>query len=150
MVLTDVQINEIAESLESGMKCYYNSLTGDIKTIIDFDSWIGADDELWEDDINEIDEHFGDYFVFENMSSHDSFNLMVDFVDVVDDTKIQSKLINALNKSKPFRHFKYAIDHSGDCRQQWFDFKKSRYMEWVKDQIETENELNDFKRRLIE
>jgi len=150
MVLTDVQINEIADGLDSGMKCYYNLLTGNIKTIIDFDSWAGADDELWEDDINEIDEHFGDFFVFENMSSRDSFNLMVDFVDVVVDSNIQSKLINALNKSKPFRNFKHAIDNSGEYRQQWFDFKKSRYIEWVKDQIETENELNDFQKSLIE
>lgn len=144
MVLTDVKIREIADGLESGMKCYYNRLTGDIKTIIDFDSWIGADDELWEDDINEIDEHFGDYFVFENMSSNDSFNLMVDFVDVVDDSKIQSKLINALNKSKPFRNFKRAIDDSGEYRQQWFDFKMSRYIEWVKEQIDIENSLRNY------
>lgn len=141
MVLTDVQIREIADCMESGMKCYYNRLTGDIKTIIDFDSWIYADEELWEEDINEIDEHFGDYFVFENMTSNDSFNLMADFVDVVDDSKIQSKLINALNKSKPFRNFKQAIDNSSEYRQKWFDFKKSRYIEWVKNQIDTENNL---------
>jgi len=141
MVLTDEQIKEIADGLEAGMKCYYNRLTGNIKTIIDFDSWIGADDELWEDDLNEIDEHFCDYFVFENMSSHDSFNLMVDFVDLVSDSRIQTKLINALNQSKPFRNFKNVIDISGECRQQWFDFKRSRYIEWVQDQIDTENSL---------
>jgi hypothetical protein len=141
MVLTDKQIKEIADGLEAGMKCYYNRLTGNIKTIIDFDSWIGADDELWEDDLNEIDEHFCDYFVFENMYSHDSFNLMVDFVDLVSDSRIQTKLINALNQSKPFRNFKNVIDNSGECRQQWFDFKRSRYIEWVQDQIDTENSL---------
>jgi len=139
MVLTDVQIREIADCMESGMKCYYNRLTGDIKTIIDFDSWIYADEELWEEDLNEIDEHFGDYFVFENMTSNDSFNLMADFVDVVDDSKIQSKLINALNKPKPFSNFKRAIDVSGDYRQQWFEFKTSRYIDWVKEQIDFEN-----------
>lgn len=142
MVLTDDQIKEIADSLEAGMKCYYNRLTGNIKTIIDFDSWIGADDELWEEDLNEIDEHFGDYFVFENMTSHDSFNLMVDFVDLVVDSRIQTKLINALNKSKPFRNFKHVIDNSGEYRQQWFDFKRGRYIEWVQDQIDTENSLS--------
>jgi hypothetical protein len=124
MVLTEDQIKEIADGLEAGMKCYYNRLTGNIKTIIDFDSWIGADDELWKDDLNEIDEHFGDYFVFGNMTSHDSFNLMVDFVDLVVDSRIQTKLINALNKSKPFRNFKHVIDNSGEYRQQWFDFKR--------------------------
>jgi len=142
MVLTDDQIKEIAGDLEAGMKCYYNRLTGNIKTIIDFDSWIGADDELWEDDLNEIDEHFSDYFVFENMTSHDSFNLMADFVDLVVDSRIQTRLIKALNKSKPFRNFKHVIDNSGEYRQQWFDFKRSRYIEWVQDQIETDNSLS--------
>ena len=142
MVLTDDQIKEIADDLEAGMKCYYNRLTGNIKTIIDFDSWSGADDELWEDDLNEIDEHFGDYFVFENMTSHDSFNLMVDFVEIVVDSRIKTKLINALNKSKPFRNFKHVIDNSGEYRQRWFDFKRSRYIEWVQDQIDTENSLS--------
>jgi len=146
MVLTDVQIKEIAEYLEAGMKCYYNRLTGEIKTIIDFDSWIDADEELWKEDLNEIDEHFGDYFVFDNMTSNDSFKMMADFVDFVVDSSIQTKLINALNKSKPFRNFKQTIDNSGEYRQQWFDFKRSRYLEWVKDQIETENELRDFEK----
>lgn len=142
MILTIDQIKEIADGLEAGMKCYYNRVTGAIKFILDSDRWIGADDELLEDDLNEIDDHFGDYFVFENMTSHDSFNLMVDFVDLVLDLSIQTKLISALNKSKPFRNFKNVIDNSGEYRQQWFDFKRSRYIDWVQDQIDTENSLS--------
>ncbi len=39
MKLTEKQIKEIADNLDSGMKCYYNQKTGETKTIIDFDSW---------------------------------------------------------------------------------------------------------------
>lgn len=135
MVLTDVQIREIADCLDAGMRCYYNRLTGEIKSVIDFNSWSDADEELWEDDLNEIEEHIDNYFVFENMSSSDSFKVMADFVDVVVDSRIQTILIKALTKSKPFRNFKHVIDNSGKYRQQWFDFKKSRYIDWVKHQI---------------
>ena len=65
---------------------------------------------------------------------------MAGFADSVDDTRLQDKLINALNKSKPFRNFKWQIDNSGDYRQQWFDFKKIRYIQLVKEQIELNKE----------
>jgi len=140
MDLTNVQIREIADGLESGMRCYYNRLTGDIKTIIDFERWADADREFWEEDLEEIDEHFDDYYVFDNLSTSESFDIMSDFVDAINDSKIKSKLINALNKPKPFSNFKRAIDDSGDYRQQWFEFKTSRYIEWVQGQIDFENQ----------
>lgn len=65
---------------------------------------------------------------------------MASFADSVDDTRLQDKHINALNRSKPFRNFKWQIDNSGDYQQQWFDFKKIRYIQLVKDQIELNNE----------
>ncbi|MGQ1948702.1 hypothetical protein ACT3CD_16545 [Geofilum sp. OHC36d9] len=49
---------------------------------------------------------------------------MADFAESVDDTRLQDKLINALNRPNPFQNFKWQIDNSGEYRQQWFDFKK--------------------------
>jgi len=40
-------------------------------------------------------------------------------------------LINALNRKKPFREFKFEIDNSNMYRQQWFDFKNAQLKEWV-------------------
>jgi len=139
MKLTDQQIKEIADNLDSGMRCFFNKQTGEIKTILNFDSWIGADEEPWTEENKEIEENWGDYFEFENMSSNDSFNLMADFAASIDNPKLQDRLVNALNKSKPFSNFKWQIDNSGEYRQQWFDYKNKRYIEWVKDQIELLN-----------
>jgi hypothetical protein len=69
------------------------------------------------------------------MDSNQSFRVMERFVDRVDSEKFREKLINALNRRKPFRNFKYQIDDS-DYRQDWFDFKLQQNMEWVKEQIE--------------
>lgn len=137
---TEKQIEEIADNLDCGMRCYYNLKTGDLKTIIDFDSWIDADEEPWDEDLKEIEKNRSDYIEFEGMTSNDSFKIMTDFADNIDNKKIQDKLYNALNKSKPFRNFKWQIDNSADYRQQWFDFKKIRYIQLVKDQIDTNTE----------
>ncbi len=136
MKLTEIQIDEIVDSLDSGMKCFYNLKIGEIKTILNFDSWIGADEEPWEEDSKEIDNNWDDYFEFAGFESYESFQIMVDFAESVADEKLQTKLINALNKSKPFQNFKWQIDNSGDYRQQWFDYKRMRYICWIKEQIE--------------
>ena len=52
---------------------------------------------------------------------------MLDFAESVDNVNLQERLINSLNKSKPFRNFKWQIDNSGNYLQKWFDFKNNRY-----------------------
>lgn len=133
---TKKEIEEIADNLDCGMRCFYNLKSGEIKTIPNFDSWIDADKETWDDVSNEIDENWSDYIEFTGFESHESFKLMVDFAESVDDTRLQNKLIGVLNKLKPFQNFKWHIDNSGEYRQQWFDFKKMRYIQWVKNQID--------------
>lgn len=135
MKISDKTIEEIADNLDCGMKCYLHKRTGDLKTIINEDNWVGADIEAWEEDIEELDANWTDYIEFEGMDSHESFKIMSDFAENIDNAKLQDRLINALNKSKPFRNFKWEIDNSGDYRQEWFAFKKLQYIEHVKRQI---------------
>ena len=143
MKLTEEQIKEIADNLDSGLRCFYNKRTGVIKEILNFNSWINADEETWEEELREIEENWSDFYEFENMTSGESFNLMADFAENIDNPGLQKRLINALNRSKPFRNFKWQIDNSGEYRQLWFEFKNNRYIEWVKDQIETQNRNSD-------
>ncbi|WP_114748144.1 UPF0158 family protein [Pleomorphovibrio marinus] len=140
MKLTEKQIEEIAENLDCGMRCFYNLKTGEIKAFLDSDSWIGADEELWEEEANEIDANRADFFEFDRFDSHESFQIMEDFAESMEDNGLRKKLINALNRPKPFQNFKWQIDNSGEYRQQWFDFKKMRYIQWVKEQIDLNNQ----------
>lgn len=135
MKLTEKQIEEIADDLDCGLRCYYHLKSGEIKKIPNFDNWIG-DEELWEEDLDEIEENWDDYFEFVGFESHESFQIMADFTDNLNDTVLQNKLIDALNRRKPFQNFKWLIDNSGEYRQKWFDYKKSRYIQWVKEQID--------------
>ena len=142
--LSKEKIKEIAENLDCGMKCYYHKKTEEITTIIDFDSHIGADEELWEDVINEVDEHRDDYVEFERMDSRESFRVMEGYAYFVDDSDLKDKLIDALNRPKPFGNFKWIVDNSGEYRQLWFDFKNQKYIEWVEARISDLNSMEEF------
>jgi len=135
MKLTDQQILEIVDNLDSGMRCFFNRKTGEIKTILNFDGCIGEDEEPFKEEKEEIEENWDDYYEFEGMSSHDSFGMMVDFAETIDNEELQDKLVDLLRKSKPFRNFKWQIDNSGEYRQKWFDYKKMCYIKFVKEQI---------------
>ncbi|HET56593.1 MAG TPA: hypothetical protein ENN33_15465 [Ignavibacteria bacterium] len=139
MKLTNEQIKSIAEDLDIGMNVYVHIETNEIKTIIDFDQHFDADTELWEEDINEIEENFDKYFQFEKMDSRESFQVMADFVETVEDEKLREKLELGLSLSKPFRNFKDIIDDENEYRKRWFTFKDERYIEFVKEQIERYN-----------
>ena len=136
MKLTDQQILEIVDNLDSGMRCFYNKKTGEIKTIFNSDSCFGADEKLLEEEREEIEENWEDYFEFERMSSRDSYEVMIDFAETVDNPELQDKLVNSLRMAKPFKNFKWQVDNSGEYRQKWFDYQKMHYIEWVKEQID--------------
>jgi len=141
MKLTEEQIKDIAENLGLGMRCFYHLKNGEIETTPDFlnAEWFGHDTEPWQETLDKLDENWGDYFEFEKMTSNESFEVMADFAEIVDNQRLQHRLFNALNKSKPFRNFKWEIDNSGKYRQKWFDYKNQRLIEFVKHQIEQHN-----------
>lgn len=141
LTLTDQQIKEIADWLDSGMRCFYNRLTGEIKHILDPDHWIDTEEELWEQEMKTIEDNLEQYVEFTSMLSGQAFKVMVDFAENVDNLDLQYKLIKALERPKPFRNFKWLVDTSGPYRQKWFDFKNARYIQFVKEQIDEHNDL---------
>ncbi len=140
--LTEEQIAEIAEQLDCGMQCFLNKKTGEIKTLPDFDRWIGDGEELMQREIQEIENEKQNLYAIEPPETHKDFEIMEDFADSVEDIDLRKKLNNALYRSKPFAHFKNILSNAEDYRQKWFDFKSARYIEHVKFMIEA-NEVFD-------
>jgi hypothetical protein len=93
------------------------------------------DTEAWEDELDKLDENYLDYKEIQAMECSDSFSVMEDFAEQINDSRLQEKLFNALNRKHSFREFKFVIDNAGEYRNAWFDFKNKRYLEWVKNQI---------------
>lgn len=141
--LTKDQIKEVAEQLDCGFKCYVNKETGTIQSVINFDKWLGGDEDPWAEVTKELEENWDKYIEVDGMESKDSFNVMADFAENVDSVELRESLIKALNRKHPFQNFKWVIDNSGPYRQKWFDFKNQRYIEWVEDQLESFNFPND-------
>lgn len=132
-------VKEIAEMLDCGFKCYVHKETHELITIPDELKHPDMEFEAWEEDIEKLEENFFDYLYIEAMDSRESFSVMEDFIDEVDDKKLKNRLIYALERSKPFKNFKYEIDYSGKYREQWFTFKLQKNIEWVKDRITSFN-----------
>jgi hypothetical protein len=128
-------IEEIAEQLDCGMKCYLNISSGEMIAVI-------SDEDLIDPGIdtanNEIKENPSEYLEFHKMNSHESFNVMMDFAMEISDKEFQTQLIKSLKASSPFRNFKLKLDSSDNYRQKWFDYRKNRYIDHVKSQIAIE------------
>jgi len=136
----DEIIEEIADQLDCGMKCYLEISSCTIVTTIKDEYCLDSGIDALDDDINQIKENPSDYFEFQEMESRESFNVMVDFASEITDKEFQARIMKSLNQKSPFRNFKFTLDSSDYYRQMWFDYKKNRYIEFVKSQIE--NELN--------
>lgn len=134
MKLTEQQIKKIAGSLDAGMRCFYNLKTGEIEETFKEEDMDYVDDyeDLWGEKIDHIEENWDEYIEFNPMDSSDGFKVMERFVERVDDSELQYRLRNALDKRKPFSNFKHEVDNSGPYRQMWFDFKLQAMVEYVK------------------
>jgi hypothetical protein len=71
------------------------------------DSWDVIEEEFWEEVNREIEANQKDYAEFEGFDSRESYQIMTDFAESIDNTRLQDKLIDALNRPKPFQNFKW-------------------------------------------
>ncbi|GGH17966.1 UPF0158 family protein [Pedobacter zeae] len=134
--LTSEQIKEIAETIDCGLVCHWNIKNNRLIFLPTDELMQYNDSDAWDEDIKEVEQNFNDYKEIEKPDSTDSFRFMEDFTnELPNNTRIKVTLLEALNKRKPFREFKYEIDNSGEYRQLWFDFKNRKMIEHVKDRI---------------
>ena len=134
-------VSEIADYLLSGMVCFFNPDTLEVEflpkdMVYDPREFEMTTGEAWED--AEIKhESWLKCIEIDPMEPHDSFKVMEYFIDELDNEKMQERLINTLNRKKPFANFKYQVENS-DYRQQWFDFRQKQWEYYVWDIIKTE------------
>ena len=139
---TKEQVKEISEQLDYGFRAFYHKQTGDLIFVPNTDEYFDEDTNAWQDDLDKLDKNPSEYEEIEAMEASDSFRVMADFVEQLTDTNLKGKLITALSRKKPFSNFKFLIDNAGGQRQSWFDFKNKRYIDWVEEQIEIQNDID--------
>ena len=134
--MDDNYYDGLAQDLEMGLICYVHRTTKEYISMPDF-SEFSDNQELYQEDIDKIEANPDDYVEMRPMESRKSFLIMVDFAEQeVSNRFWQSKLIDALERSKPFRRFKDIVDTYDALREQWFAYKHTRYTEWVKEKLE--------------
>ena len=131
-------LNEIADSLQSGFKCFIHRDTNEVVTYMDPDQFPDMDLKVWKEEINKVKKNKKKFIEIERMDSSDSFRIMEEFVDTLDDNSTKIRLLTALEGHKPFANFKLQIDNSGKYREIWFAFKQQKTIEWVLDQLNLE------------
>ena len=143
--LTQYQVKEIAEQLDCGFRCFWHKTDGELLFFPDTLKHYDMDTSAWSEEMEKFDNNFDEYKEIDGLESHDSFEIMADFVETLSDSNnLKNRLISALNQNRPFREFKFMIDNSGEYRQKWFEFKDRRLQEWVTDRFNEIMDLEEF------
>lgn len=135
-------INEIAQQLDCRNECYFNQKTKELICIPNAKLMAMGDEEyykeVFKDDLEKVKSQKKDLIKFEVLESFESFKIMEDFKNQINDNHFKEKLNEALNRRKPFQNFKYLIDHS-EYREDWFEFKQKELEKIVLETIERYN-----------
>ncbi len=70
--------------------------------------------DAWQEEQDKLDSNFSDHKEVYAMDSNESFKMMADFAEQINDLELQQELIHELDRKKPFREFKFVIDSSGE------------------------------------
>lgn len=133
MKITLKQIHEISQDIQSGLKIFINRENYEIKSILDPNE-IYSDSEIWEEELEKIENEWIDYSVISKMESREAFQIMEDFIDEIKDERLKEDIIKILNRKSPFANFKAEIETS-PYRQKWFDFRDKKYEKYIIEQL---------------
>ena len=126
-----VTLSEIIEGLEmvnDEIDCYYNPKKDEI-----FLSNIGEYENLNED---ELDELFEKSIILPTQYEINEYQIMVDFIDTINDLEIRNNLYRLIQGKGAFRRFKdYCIEVN--IIQDWYNYREEKYKEiainWCKE-----------------
>lgn len=131
-------IKEIAGWLDTGMLCFYHKTTGELESYPENLEYSGMED-TWTEVTEKIEASPDDYMAFEPMSSSEAFRVMEDFAGTIEDSFTYTRFRDALSHKGPFRNFNNLLHEYPELRQQWFEYKNTRYIAYVEELIGIEN-----------
>ena len=118
-----VTLSKIIDGLETVddiVDCYYNPEKDEV-----FLSNIGEYGDLTED---EIDELFEESIILPTQYEINEYQIMVNFIETIDNLEIKSNLQRLIQGKGAFRRFKdYCFE--SNIIQDWYDYKEEKYKE---------------------
>jgi len=79
------------------------------------------------------------YLPIPGSQSHESYEVMEQFIETVNNTTLQEKLINALNARRPFRRFKDVLMDYASEEKGWFKFEENNITQRILNWLEENN-----------
>jgi hypothetical protein len=109
------------------------------------DPKLRGDLDLDLDEDDDLDDEFGDldplesgrFLSIEPLPSHQRFRWMEDFAREQEEERVRRRLLNALDRPRPFRSFKDALHELGPVRDAWYAYEEEKLRAcaraWVED-----------------
>src|SRR5580765_5350103 len=116
--------------MEAGFTCFIHKDTHELVCYISEDLYPDVGPEDWEIEMDKIKKNKKEFIKVESMKSSESFKIMQEFVESLEDDYVKIRLLKAIEGRKPFANFKHQIENSGDFRELWFAFRKQKNMDW--------------------
>lgn len=136
MKLNAIDINKIAQEIEAGMKVFINKKTLEFRSVLDWDDM--NEPGFWIKEERKIKKEWSDFIVINKMEVHESFQIMVDFTDEIEDQRLKEDIIKILKRKSPFANFKMEIE-SSNHRQKWFDFRRKKHEDYIRNELDFED-----------
>lgn len=134
----------LSEEESSLLEAFLEESTSEEPTSDELSQWLSATDvpELQHTAVLaafEVEAGFGERFVeVPQVSSHEGYRDMEDYIDTVDDLALRKLLSVAIDGRGAFRRFKDVLLDYPEERQRWFTFKDARMRERMLDWLEDE------------
>ena len=130
-------IREITDNLVMDYRAFVHKETGQLLCVPNVLDNIYFDEELFAEELEELENNFSDYFEIEKWESREAFNWMVQFAESLEeDAQMQNKLFRALEQRKPFARFKYTLEDNLDYLQAWYKFRDEKQRAYVAKELE--------------
>lgn len=127
----------------SQMDCYLDIKTGKIIYVHEefnpdlYHSLRDDSEELPEDPehiimLDKLERGMGSrYLEIPGIESYIAYNFMVEFIDGLDNTRVQERLAKAIQGKGAFRRFKDLLFEYPDVRESWFEFEREKQKAYV-------------------
>jgi hypothetical protein len=135
MELDDSILKTIAEELDMGMKCFLDKETSELVIFPEEEDLMEDEVSPWKEEIDKVETNPEKFIEFERMRSDESFRCMEWFIDDVENETAKEKLMNAITRKRPFAHFKDQLREFPEILEEWYKFKESCLIDFVKGQL---------------
>ena len=128
-----IKNQELIAALEDSsgfQESFLNLKTGKIYPIIS--EFLPVQEEIKDD----IEQNPDNYIEIIPIYSSESYQIMVNFAEQLNNNKVKNHLFKSLNQKSPFRGFKDVLLNYPDIRDQWFEFKDNESIKIAKKWLE--------------